>query len=249
MRLPPLVPLSALAAVAFAAAALAGCRSEDTPTVTEATVIATALDTTDDTSGDPFLDRTLVYVCDGGGTRFVVRVEGDAAFLYPAEQQLPLRLARLDGDSAAVRTGTYGRGRDRLVLLGDSARLDAAGKRYRDCHSDPGEALWENARLSGVDFRAFGHTPGWNLDIHDDSLLVFVADSGRTRLTFPAPTPDVDARALRGDYRATSLSGRRLAATLNGRACVDAHDGTRFETTVAVRLDSIEYIGCGRSVR
>ena len=230
------------------AAAVAGCQGGDAPTATTAGEVATALDTTGAAQGDRLLDRTFVYVCSGGDTRFVVRVEGATAFVYPAEQQVPTRLPRLGSDSASVRTGTYAADDDRLVMMGDSATLRAGGKDYRGCESRPDEALWENARLSGVDFRAVGHGPAWNLDIHDDSLLVFVADSGRTRLVFPAPAPDIDVRALRGDYR-TAQGGHTLAATLYGRACVDESDGTRFETTVAVRLDSTAYTGCGRSVR
>lgn len=242
---PTLDALSALAVIA----ALAGCGRDVAPTPTDATAIATAQDTT--AGKGSLLARTFAFVCGEGpvgDTRFVVRIEGTRAFVYPGEQQTPLRLDRLDGDTTSVDLGTYADGGDRLVMMGDSARLTAAAKRYEGCHNRPDEALWEYARLNGVDFRAVGHGPAWNLDVHDDSLLVFVTDSGRTRLVFPAPPPDVNARALRGVYRA-SAGARTIEATLRGQACIDADDGTRFETTVAVRLDSATYVGCGRNVR
>ncbi len=248
MRPSPAAAAAALLLILATSAALVGCRGDETPTTTTAGNVATALDTTGAARRDSLLDRTFVYVCSGGDVRFVVRVEGATAFVYPAEQQVATRLPRIGSDSSAVRTGTYETADDRLVMMGDSATLRAGGKDYTGCESRPDEALWENARLSGVDFRAVGHGPDWNLDIHDDSLLVFVTDSGRTRLVFPAPAPDIDVRALTGDYR-VAQGGRTLAATLHGRACVDDSDGTRFETTVDIRLDSTAYTGCGRAVR
>lgn len=236
-------PLFAAAALALAVAA---CGETDGPATTDATAIATAQDTT--RGKGALLDRTFAFVCDGGDTRVVVRIEGGRAYVFPGESETPVRLDRLDGDSASVAIGTYGDGDDRLVMRGDSTRMTITGKRYSGCVNRPDEALWEYARLNGVDFRAVGHAPAWNLDVHDDSLLVFVTDSGRTRLVFPAPPPAIDARALTGTYRADA-AGRRIVATLHGRACVDDADGTRYETTVAVRLDSAEYAGCGRGVR
>lgn len=239
-------PLSAVLAAAVLALAVAACGESDAPPTVDATAVATPQDTA--RGKDARLARTFAFVCDRGDTRVVVRLEGARAYVYPGETETPVRLDRLDGDSASVAAGSYGRGNDRLAMRGDSTRMTITGKTYDGCVNRPDEALWEYARLNGVDFRAVGHGPAWTLDVHDDSLLVFVTDSGRTRLVFPAPPPDVDARALTGTYRATA-AGHRLDATLHGRACVDDADGTRYETTVAVRLDSADYAGCGRSVR
>ena len=55
-------------------------------------------------------------------------------------------------------------------------------------------AIWEDAKLRGVDFRAVGNEPGWNLEISADGEMVFIGNYGQTEYKFPTPEPSV-ARA------------------------------------------------------
>jgi uncharacterized membrane protein len=104
---------------------------------------------------------------------------------------------------------------------------------------------WDAARRQGVDFRAVGQEPGWLLDVDDGRALRYLGDYGETRLTAPAPPPDVAADGTR-TWRART-GARALVVVARPTPCHDAMSGAAFTHTVTVRLDDREVRGCGQS--
>lgn len=126
--------------------------------------------------------QTYVYECpDGFG--FVVRIEGETAWLFLPRKTLSLPHVA-SGSGARYSDGTvsyWGKGEEALLEAGDEV--------HRGCRNDRAKAIWEQAKLDGVDFRAVGNEPGWTLEIRWRERIVFVGDYGRSRYEFPAPEP------------------------------------------------------------
>ena len=58
--------------------------------------------------------------------------------------------------------------------------LEVDGETIRGCTEDRYESIWEDAKLSGVDFRAVGNEPGWVLEIRDSESIRFEYDYGQS---------------------------------------------------------------------
>lgn len=108
-------------------------------------------------------------------------------------------------------------------------------------------AIWEHAKLNGVDFRAVGNEPGWYLEIRNGDKIVFISDYGTSRYEFAASEPLTDQKKHTNIYQ-TDAGGKNLRVVIEGRQCRDTMSGEYFETTVRVRLDQKKYQGCGRAL-
>jgi membrane-bound inhibitor of C-type lysozyme/uncharacterized membrane protein len=184
--------------------------------------------------------RTFVYECaDGFG--FVARIEGETAWLFlPRKTQSLPHVESGSGAKYSDGAVTYwGKGEEALLETGDEV--------HRGCRNNRAKAIWEQAKLDGVDFRAVGNEPGWFLEIRWRHRIVFVGDYGQSRYEFPAPEPQVD-QAARKTLLSTRDGGHELVVELRGRPCHDSMSGEPFETTVTVRLDGKTYPGCGRAL-
>lgn len=117
----------------------------------------------------------------------------------------------------------------------------------RNCRNNRARAIWEDAKLRGVDFRAVGNEPGWHMAISAGGEIVFVGDYGQTRYRFPTPAPSVDRDARMTTYTAES-EGHTLVVELEARRCLDTMSDEAFETTVTVALDGDTYRGCGKAL-
>ena len=128
---------------------------------------------------------------------------------------------------------------------GEEAQFVLNGRTFANCRNNRVRAVWEDARLRGVDFRAVGNEPGWHLEIYDQKMVLFTHNYGKDRYAFPAESPLKD-----GAERATSYlleSGEhRLVVTLVGVPCADSMSGEGFETTVSLEFDGKQLFGCGR---
>ena len=128
---------------------------------------------------------------------------------------------------------------------GDEASIEAPGFEAGECRNNRRAAIWEHAKLNGVDFRAVGNEPGWHLEIRRGRSIVFVTDYGQARYEFPAPELDEDRDRARAVYR-TGDGDHELVVQLEGRRCLDTMADDEYETTVTVTLDGHEVRGCGR---
>lgn len=180
---------------------------------------------------------TMVYACDAGVT-FVATVRNDTAWVF-----LPtatLGLPHVPSESG-VR---YSDGATTLWTEGEEARLDTRTDAVLGCVNDRARAIWEHAKLGGVDFRAVGNEPGWHMEISPDSI-VLVTDYGEQRYAFPTPAVEESPADRRSVFRATA-GGHALEVLLEARACRDTMSGEAFETTVTVTVDGGTLRGCGR---
>lgn len=102
--------------------------------------------------------KTYVYQCEDGYS-FTVRVEGKTAWLFLPERTIHLPQV------PAVSGAKYGRDAILFWNKGNRAGLKTDRRMHGNCKNNRVRAIWEHAKLSGVDFRAAGHEPGWYLEI------------------------------------------------------------------------------------
>lgn len=189
--------------------------------------------------------RTFVFECERGsavgGLSFVATIEGETAWLF-----LPSKTVSLPRVEAASWT-RYADGEMLFGSKGEEALLEWRGQRYTGCRNNPRAAIWEHAKLNGVDFRAVGQEPGWSLEIRRADAAVLVSDYGTVRHTFPWAEPVNDPGTPRTTY--WMQSGREeLKVVLEPGPCHDTMSGEKFETTVTLWLNGRRLRGCGRAL-
>jgi uncharacterized membrane protein len=184
--------------------------------------------------------QTYVYEC-GNGYNFVAWIEGKKAWLFLPKQTVNLPYA--PSDSGA----TYKKGLIMFRTKGEKAELEINGKRYSGCTNNRVKAVWEDAKLRGVDFRAVGNEPGWHMEITASEKMVFVGDYGDTVYSVATPQPLVDQQARMTTYKVQDAQ-HDLAVRIEGRPCQDTMSGEPFDATVTVILDDKEYRGCGKAL-
>jgi putative lipoprotein len=184
--------------------------------------------------------RTFVYECPSG-PGFVARVEPGAAWLF-----LPGRTVRLAATPSASGARFGGEG---VVFWsrGERSTLEVAGQPPAECRNDPARAVWEDAKLRGVDFRATGNEPAWYLELSERQRVLLVTGMGGQRTELVAGPPETDPAARRTVYLAEG-GGHRLRLAIEAASCRDSMSGEAFEARVTVRLDEAEYRGCGRAL-
>ncbi len=180
-------------------------------------------------------NRVLVCRCNDG-YRFVVSVESGKAWLF-----LPQQTVALKEDSH--QRGLFSGEGVRFSFNGTHCLLER-GERTLECRNRPEEAVWERAKLEGVDFRAVGNEPGWVLEIRIGDEVSLLTDYGTKRLRFDYASPLVEGN--RTIYR-LSNERDRLTVVLEGRPCKDPR-GERYETTVELLLDGERLKGCGMAL-
>ena len=184
--------------------------------------------------------KTFVYEC-GDDNTFTVRVEGESAWLF-----LPQGSKRLP----SVPSGSGAKFSDGSATYwgkGEEALLELDGKTYRACVNNRRMAIWEDAKLRGVDFRALGNEPGWYLEISEGNRLLLVDNYGQDSHEFVLSEPSVDSVSHAARYQALS-DVHQLTLTLEGRRCTDSMSGESFETTVTLMFDDRRLSGCGKSL-
>jgi putative lipoprotein len=130
---------------------------------------------------------------------------------------------------------------------GDEALLEIGDEKHANCKNNRAIAIWEDAKLRGVDFRAIGNEPGWNLEIIKSEKIVFVGDYGQERYEFITTEPSIDRQARTTVYDVQN-DKHELSVIIIGRRCNDTMSGEAFETTVSVILDGKKYRGCGKAL-
>jgi uncharacterized membrane protein len=130
---------------------------------------------------------------------------------------------------------------------GETARFETPDFRADNCRSNRAKAIWEAAKLDGVDFRAVGNEPGWMLEIRDGNQALLITDYGEKRLTFELSEPETNAEARTTDYEA--ISGKDFVRIrLEGITCLDSMNDENFPTRIQVHLGDKVYHGCGKAL-
>jgi membrane-bound inhibitor of C-type lysozyme len=202
--------------------------------------------THDDKVADP-LDQheqvnaqTYVYECSDGYS-FIARIDTERAWLFLREGTISLPHAP-SGSGAK-----YSEGQIIFWSKGDQARLESGDEKHINCKNNRAKAIWEDAKLRGVDFRAVGNEPGWNLEIITGEKIVFVGDYGQVRYEFASTESAVDQQERKTIYTAQDRE-HELSIVIDGRPCRDTMSGEPFETTVTIMLNGKKYRGCGKAL-
>ena len=182
---------------------------------------------------------TMVFQCADTFTLVAELGETAAWAFFPDSTVL---LPHVPSDTRTqFRDGQY------LVSVeGEEAIVESPTGRFTGCRNNRRLAIWEGAKLRGVDFRATGNEPGWFMEISGDSILV-VADYGELIASFPTPTPVEDAANRQTTFE-TASGEHVLLVRLEGRRCQDTMADDTYETTVRIRLDDRELLGCGMAL-
>jgi putative lipoprotein len=178
----------------------------------------------------------FAYECDRE-LAFTALFNGQTVWLFLPD--LSVNLARQPVSSGAKYQGSE------YVFWskGQEATLEFAGHSYH-CRNNAARAVWESARLAGVDFRALGNEPGWLLEITGNTLFL-TGDDGLWQQRFVVEEPEVDDRAGVARY---SLPERRLEVLIERQVCEDGLSGEVFPARVRVTLDGRRWRGCGRAL-
>lgn len=128
---------------------------------------------------------------------------------------------------------------------GDSVLFEDGKQRFSDCQLNPARAPWEDARRRGVDFRAVGNEPGWNLELQQGRHLLFVGNYGSERVLLPAPEQQMAGPTR--VFQAVSDS-HDLRLEITDEVCTDSMKGDSFPAQVLVHLNGKTYWGCGRDL-
>ncbi|MBY6185332.1 MliC family protein [Marinobacter hydrocarbonoclasticus] len=176
---------------------------------------------------------TLVMACDH--TTVPTRIEGDTAWLFlPGNTVRAERVVSASGAKYTAKDVT-------LWLKGQEGILMVPGQPDQNCRNDRRAAIWEGAKLDGMDFRAIGNEPPWILELWPERIVLKTGYEQQRR-EWPRPEPANLERASRFDV------ADGVSVLLEGKPCSDTMSGEGFETTVTVTDGERLYRGCGRAL-
>ncbi|WCL55007.1 MliC family protein [Gimibacter soli] len=180
---------------------------------------------------------TWVLNCDGAGRMVVREVPGKIWLFLDSET---LELPQAEAASGVRYTNdqwtAWAKGRD-IMMLKDGNRLE--------CVNDARAAVWEHAKLNGVDFRATGNESGWLLEISNGDQLHLVTDYGATVIDASLPVFAESPEGLAARYT-VETDDHMIDIELVSASCTDTMSGDAFETAVTIMLDGQKLTGCGR---
>ena len=182
--------------------------------------------------------RTYVYECNGG-YEFVVQTEENQAWLF-----LPHQTVRLPRSRSGA--GVWYRGNQiSFQIKNDEAQLEVGETVHRHCRNNHAKAIWEGAKLRGVDFRGVGNEPGWIVEIVGGEAIVFISDYGQQRQVFAKPEPTIDPDARTTTYTIDDLT-QTFTLVITGAPCRDTMSGEAFSATVNITVNGRTFQGCGK---
>lgn len=187
----------------------------------------------------PDMGKTYVYRCDDD-FNFIANVKDETAWLFLPGKTISAPLTP-SASGAKYQTSEviyWNKGLEALISFDT--------KDHKNCKNDAKAAIWESAKLRGIDFRAVGNEPGWHLEI-SHQVITYSGMYGTISEIFPVPEAETDQARRRTVYR-TKNADFILELQLEGRTCLDTMSGEEFETSVTVLLDNNKYQGCGRAL-
>ena len=184
--------------------------------------------------------QTFVFEC-GDDFSFTARVEEQNAWLFLRRDTLQLaEVAAASGMKFADKEHTF-------WMKGEEAMLITPGRTHKDCKNNHRKAIWEHAKLNGVDFRAVGNEPGWVLEISNQADILFITNYGQSRHAFASTNVSSATQGLTTMYEARN-DQERIEIKLTATRCGDTMSDEKFPVTVNVLLNQKEFNGCGRAL-
>ncbi len=194
-------------------------------------------------TAEPFLadprpmGTTLVYEC--AGYEFLARVGPGEMAIWLEDEYLVLSQVR---SASGVK---YQEGDVIFWTKGEEASLFLGAQRYSDCRLEPARAPWEDARRRGVDFRAVGNEPGWQLEIRDGSQILYVGDYGMNRVM--TPDPGAEEVASGRIYHAVT-EANELIVEIVDEECADTMQDATYPAQVTLTVNGKVLRGCGMAL-
>jgi putative lipoprotein len=182
--------------------------------------------------------QTFVYECPDDYS-FVARTQNDKVWLFLPGETVDLpRVTSASGVKYAAGNITFwSKGNDALLEIGDS--------KHTECRNNRAKAIWEHAKLNGVDFRATGNEPGWHLEISNRRDIVLVTDYGQTTYQFKSAILKSEPHAQSAVYNARNQQDS-IEIVITAAPCQDNMSGEAFSSTVSILVNGKRLAGCGR---
>ena len=184
--------------------------------------------------------QTFVFEC-ADDFSFTARIQNEKAWLF-------LRRDTIQLPPVPAASGVkFDNGEHVFWIKGDEAMLNTPKRKHTDCRNNLHQAIWEHAKLNGVDFRAVGNEPGWVLEISNMADILFVTDYGQSRYSFVGAGVSSATQGLTTIYEARNDQGQ-IEIKLTAERCGDTMSDEKFPVTVNVLLNQSEYNGCGKAL-
>lgn len=183
---------------------------------------------------------TFVYECPDDFS-FVARIETGKAWLF-----LPGNTIDLPQVPSASGT-RYSNGSDTFWSKGDEALIETSDNKHTSCRNNRARAIWEHAKLNGVDFRALGNEPGWYMEISNKHDILLVTDYGQHTFRFTSAVIKTEPLNRTSIYNASN-DDSMIEAVIKGDPCRDSMSGEAFSATVSIVINDKHYSGCGKAL-
>lgn len=178
--------------------------------------------------------RTWVFVCPDESS-YVVRATKSEAWVFG--QRATVRLTAVPGATPP----RYAQGEVKLVIEGEQGMLSEPGKETFTCRNNHQLAVWEQAKLDGVDFRGIGNEPPWVLEIREMSRIVLITEYGQKRVERLLPNAITDQAR-----KVTKWDVGDLHIEITAEICHDSMSGESFASRVVIHWKGQVLTGCGR---
>ena len=184
--------------------------------------------------------QTYVYECPDDFS-FVARTETDRAWLFLPGTTLELALIQ-------STSGTnYTNGSVSFWRNNNEAVVESGEIKHTGCKNNRARAIWEHAKLNGVDFRALGNEPGWYIEISNRQDILLVTDYGQQTYRFTSAIINSKPHERTTSYHAQS-NGNSVEIVIKGIPCQDSMSGEAFSAAVTVLINNKRYMGCGKAL-
>lgn len=183
--------------------------------------------------------HTYVFKCEDN-FGFTARTDKDTAWLFLRRETL--KLPKIPAASGVK----YGDGENIFWIKDNEATFSRGERTHKDCKNNQRKAIWEHAKLNGVDFRAVGNEPGWVLEISNKTEILFITDYGQSRYNFASTEVTSATQGLTTIYE--GKNNNQIEVTIYSTRCGDSMSGEMFPVTVKVRLNKKVHSGCGRAL-
>ena len=185
------------------------------------------------------LSGRVLYLQCSGGLEAPVHLKNNEAWLF-----LPHSTQRLtiEDDHSQQK---YSNGKYQLWINNDEAVLDTSEASLLQCRNHMQKARWEEARLRGADFRAFGHTPEWVLEISKDENTALTLNNSTPTVLFKTPPPVINMDKKTSTYYMNN-GKEQMTVIIEGKHCHDPVSAELYKTTVTIELEGKKLTGCGR---
>jgi putative lipoprotein len=184
--------------------------------------------------------QTFVYECPDDFS-FVARTETGRVWLFLPGKTIDL--PHVPSASGAK----YSNGSDTFWSKADEMLIQTGDYKHTGCRNNRAKAIWEHAKLNGVDFRALGNEPGWYMEISNRQDILLVTDYGQQTYRFPSSIINSEPNDRTSTYSASS-NDNVIEVVIKGDPCRDSMSGEAFSATVSVLINNKKYHGCGRAL-